>query len=55
MPEFAIPAQLAQAIAEYLSTKPYREVAPMLAALQALKPVPKTEPGSADNGPVQPD
>lgn len=56
MPEFALPAQLAQAIIEYLSRQPYREVAPMLAALQALKQIQKPEPPeSPDNGPVKPD
>lgn len=37
--EMKIPAELANAIAEYLSTRPWREVAGMMAALQQLKPL----------------
>jgi hypothetical protein len=36
--EFIIPASLVQAVANYLSQKPYREVAEMLAAFMNLRP-----------------
>lgn len=35
---FLIPADLAQAIADYLATKPFREVAGLMSALQQIKP-----------------
>lgn len=34
MPEVKMPAELAQAIATYLSTRPFREVAGMLQEMQ---------------------
>jgi hypothetical protein len=34
-----IPQDLAQAVADYLSRQPYREVAGLMAALSQLKPV----------------
>lgn len=44
-----VPAPLAQAIGEYLSTKPYREVAALLAGLQqaidAPREMPPPQPG----------
>jgi hypothetical protein len=36
--DLLIPAGLAQAIADYLATKPFREVANFMAALSQLKP-----------------
>lgn len=38
-----IPQQLAQAIANYLSRQPYADVAPLIQALQQLKPPPAGE------------
>ena len=39
-PDFVIPGDLAQTIADYLATRPYREVAAMIQALQRMKPAP---------------
>lgn len=36
--------ELMQAIANYLGTKPYVEVAPFMAAFQQLQPAPVAEP-----------
>lgn len=44
MTEFAIPAHLAQALADYLAKQPYRDVAGLLGALQALRPVQQPQP-----------
>lgn len=38
---YVIPQQLAQAILDYLAAHPYREVAPLVAAMQQLQPVPE--------------
>lgn len=43
-PDFVINGDLAQAIADYLVTRPYREVAALIAALQQLKPVSAEQP-----------
>jgi hypothetical protein len=34
-----VPVELAQAIAEYLASRPYREVADALVALTSLQPI----------------
>lgn len=39
MQYLAIPAPLAQAIADYLAQQPHRDVAGLLAQMAALKPV----------------
>lgn len=39
MTNFFIPQDLLQAVGNYLSTRPYREVAGMVQALESLKPV----------------
>jgi len=50
MSEMKIPAELAQAIANYLSTKPFREVAGMLQEMQT-KIVP-IDPQKPENEPA---
>jgi hypothetical protein len=41
---FLIPKELLQAIGDYLSTKPYAEVAGLISHIQALKPAPSEAP-----------
>lgn len=48
MPNFIIPAELAQAIANYLGTRPYVEVAGFINALQQLRPVQKEDRDASD-------
>ncbi|WPN45921.1 hypothetical protein [Pseudomonas sp. P8_241] len=38
--KFLIEQQLAQAVADYLTTRPYREVAMLVRGLEAMTPVP---------------
>ncbi len=45
-PDFIIPGDLAQTIADYLAARPYREVAAMIDALKQIKPVPPAKPQS---------
>lgn len=42
MEEFIIKKDLAQAILDYLATKPYREVFTLIANIQGLKKIPET-------------
>lgn len=37
--DYLIPQPLAQAVLDYLAAHPYREVAPLVQAMQQLKPV----------------
>lgn len=37
MPQYEIPADLLRAIADYLSTRPYREVVGLMAALATIR------------------
>lgn len=46
---FIINQQLAQALVDYLVTKPYYEVAHFVAALQQIKPAPSVEPPALDD------
>jgi len=45
--QFVISQELAQAIADYLSARTYREVAAMLRGLENLQPVPEPQPKPA--------
>lgn len=47
--EFAIPAHLAQAVVDYLTKQPYRDVAMLLQSMQALRPISqRPEPAPAE-------
>lgn len=47
-----IPSDLAQAIADYLVTRPYREVAHLVASLAQIKPPPEVNKTPANPGTV---
>lgn len=40
-PNFEVPANLMQALGDYLSTRPYREVAGLLHSMQACRQIEK--------------
>ena len=45
---YQIPADLLQAVVNYLATKPYNEVAQFVGALTQLAPIVKPDEGMAD-------
>jgi hypothetical protein len=47
--QYVIPESLAQAVLEYLSTRPYREVAHLVGGLLSLQPVPEATGGEPND------
>lgn len=48
MKSLIIPVQLAQEIATYLATRPYNEVAGLIAAMMQLQPAPEEKAKEAE-------